>query len=131
MSEDVAKGFQFKYENFLWIEVHEIRKMERQGNPALALEYTLSLVKYLADEIKKETRDKADKIGKAFRSIRGEGPSFFVQGVDQHRARQRYAKMVLPGLIDELTSMLDRRGYMEKKGVKPRAKGHGKLRIQQ
>lgn len=129
MSDNVAKGFQFKYENFLWIEIHEIRKIQREGNHARALQYALSLVDYLADEIKKEFRDKAKKIGATLRSIRGRGPSQFVQAIKRNEARQLYAMTVLPSFIDELTSMLDKRGYMEKKGVKPRAKGPSRLRV--
>jgi len=131
METGVVKGFQFKYENFLWLEIAEVRKLERDKDYALALQYAISLVKYLPDGIKEKFEERARKIRADLRELTAnvQAPSLFVKGVVKNRRAQKYTKLALDSFIRDLSSELDKRGYMEKKPVQPRAAGHGRLRI--
>lgn len=131
METGVVKGFQFKYENFLWLEIVEVRKLERDKDYALALQYAISLVKYLPDGIKEKFEERSRKIRADLRELTAnvQAPSLFVKGVVKNRMAQKYTKLALDSFIRDLSSELDKRGYMEKKSIQPRAAGHGRLRI--
>ena len=90
------------------------------GDPAGALKYALGLVDYLADEIKQKFRDKAKKIKAHMQQIEAgtQGPYAFNRSLNRNRALQSYAFKMLPTFIDELSTMLDQRGYMEKKSMR-------------
>lgn len=111
-----VKGVQFNYVNFLWREIGIARDQQNMGNHRGALRLLITLVPYLPKGIKDQFRLKAAKIMEKMRKIESnvQGSTFLMRRIARNREATLYAKRVFEEFVDELSSALDKRGYMEK-----------------
>jgi len=121
------RGTQFTFEKFLWREIAEIRDFQNMNYHYEALKRLLSLIDYLPRDfqITLKFQEKAKKIEKEMRRIsdNATGVDAFTQMVDSLDALDGYAETVLRSLLSDLCLKLDKKGYMEKPGARPKYKG--------
>ena len=121
------RGTQFTFEKFLWREIAEIRDFQNMNQHYEALKRVLTLIDYLPRDfqITLKFQEKARKIEKEVKKISGNavGVDAYTQMVDRLDDLDYYAETVLRSLLSELCLKLDRKGYMEKPGARPRFKG--------
>jgi len=115
-----VKGVSFNYLQFLWSSIGTIRRTHEQGNFAGALKLATDLIVYLPESIKDEFREKAAKINYSFNQIRAgrilevqKIADFYIRGIFKNRLLQTYGNAALQQFVDELTTKLDKIGYME------------------
>jgi len=113
--EEQIKRKEFTYLSFLWKEYAEIRVAERDGNYPRALSLAISLVPYLPRAMKKKLGKEAKQIKEDMRQIiaKTKGSSFHNTQILKNRTLNGYASSKLPIFIDELSTLLDKRQYME------------------
>jgi hypothetical protein len=124
------RGTQFTFERFLWREIAEIRDFQNMNQHYEGLKRLLTLIDYLPRDfqITLKFQEKAQKIEKEMRRIsdNATGVDAFTQMVDSLDALDGYAETVLRSLLSDLCLKLDKKGYMEKPGTRPKYKP-GKL----
>ena len=116
MSEKKIHGAEFKYVDFLWKEIAKIRDCQTSGDLPQALRLATSLISYLPVAIKNKFRKPAKEIEKDIRNIltKVEGVDFHTTQMARNKALRQYAAEVLDSFMDEISTVLDKRGYMEK-----------------
>jgi len=125
-----AKQFQFKYENFLWLEIHDIRQVEKEGDYPEALRLLLSLFSYLPDSVKTQFRDRVKKEYEEVRKVLSVGGTdFYTTQVIQNRELRTYAHKVFPPLMDAFSTELWRLGYMERVAASPKRPSKDRMRV--
>jgi len=134
MSEDresIPRGFESPYESFVWKELGIIRELERQGEYYSALAYAVSLLKYLHPEVRKKHEEQGKLIAERIRAALNEARTgiWYNTQVLQNRVAERLGREYLDQFMTDLGNSLGRRAYMERVGAKPKAKGPGRLRI--
>jgi hypothetical protein len=127
-----VKGVSFNYLQFLWSQIGQVRSVQSQGNFAAAMKLVTSLIPYLPASMKDEFREKAQRIEESMNTIRSGRlrevqaiPDFFIRGIFKNRLLQTYANAALSKFVDDLTTKLDKMGYME--NVKSVPEGTGEV----
>ena len=115
-----VKGVSFNYLQFLWSGIGQIRKAQSEGDFAGAMGLMTSFIGYLPDSIKEEFRERAAQIRFSMNMIQTGRlkeiqavPDLFIRGIYKNRLLQLYANEAFSAFIDDLTTMLNRLGYME------------------
>ena len=130
MAIEVAKKFQFKYENFLWLEIHDIRQVEKENDYPRALSLLLSLFSYLPDSLKKQFRETVKNRYEEVRKVFAlSGVDFYTTHLRRNRAIANYARKTFPSLMDAFSTELWRLGYMERVGASPKRPSKERMRV--
>lgn len=115
-----VKGVSFNYLQFLWNGIGQIRQAQASGNYSGAMALVASFISYLPDSIKDDFRDRANHIQGVMDIIRSGSlavikriPDFYIRGIYRNRLLQLYANESLTKFIDDLTTQLNKLGYME------------------
>lgn len=115
-----VKGVSFNYLQFLWSKIGIVRQAQEQGNFAGAMKLLASLIPYLPDSIKDTFKEKAVRIEHSMTRIRTGNvpeikriPDFFLRGIFKNRLLQSYGNEAFNQFMDELTTKLNKMGYME------------------
>lgn len=115
-----VKGVSFNYLQFLWNGIGQIRQAQASGNFSGAMALVTSFISYLPDSIKDEFRDRANHIQGVMDIIKSGSlevirriPDFYIRGIYRNRLLQLYATESLTKFIDNLTTQLNKLGYME------------------
>jgi hypothetical protein len=115
-----VKGVSFNYLQFLWNSIGTIKRTHDQGDFSGALRLATELIGYLPQSIKEEFKEKAAKIDYSLNQIKTGSipqirkiPDFYLRGIFKNRLLQNYGNIALKTFIDELTTKLDKIGYME------------------
>lgn len=111
-----VSGVSFNYVNFLWENIAEIRRQQRDGNVVYALRLLTSLITYLPKDIQKKFQQKANRIDEElFKLVKGvDGSTLLTRHLSQNRAAKLFAAKMFKEFMGEVSSMLDSRGYMER-----------------
>jgi len=114
--ESTPRGFEHTYQSFLWRELSIIRELERNGDYYQALELAVSLLKYLAPEIREKQQEQARIIiNKVRRAIKNcPHIDFYTKMVAQNKISRRLGAHYLEQVITTLSDHLAHRLYMEK-----------------
>lgn len=117
MSADEIRGAEPKFQTFLWSEIQKIREAETQGDFSQALDRATGLIAYLPEDAKEKFRKRATGIreGLNYLATLNGGTDIFTSNVVKHRRLQKAASRLLDGFVNDLTSYLDGRGYMEQR----------------
>lgn len=115
-----VKGVSFNYLQFLWSGIGQIRQQQSLGNFSGSMALTTSFIPYLPDSMKDEFRKKANHINTVMNTIKSGSipaiqriPDFFMRGIYKNRLLQIYSNEVLTKFIDDMTTQLNKLGYME------------------
>lgn len=115
-----VKGVSFNYLQFLWSQIGQIRQQQAKGNPAGAMGLMTGLIDYLPDSIKEKFRDRARRIQEIMNQISSGSlpqiqkiPDYYTKGIYKNRLLQLFSNEAFQSFVDDLTSQLNRLGYME------------------
>lgn len=129
-----VKGVSFNFLQFLWADFGKIRQQQAQGNFAGSLQLIVQFIHYLPDSMKDEFRPKAHKIAQIQELIRNDAlpqlreiPDLYIRGVYRNRLLQTYSYAALEQLIDEISTALNKLGYMENLKVVQEGDADGQL----
>jgi len=130
--ENVPRGFENTYQNFVWKELGIIRELERAGEYYEALAFSVSLLKYLQPEVREKQEKHAKtlllQVKETVRQIGGR--DFFTNQLAKNRVAERLGREYLEEVIGELTSQLAGRAYMEKgAAASPRRRSKERMKV--
>ena len=115
-----VKGVSFNYLQFLWSGIGQVRQQQAAGNYSGAMALVASFISYLPDSIKDDFRDRANHIQEVMDTIKSGSlevirkiPDLYIRGIYRNRLLQLYANDALTSFIDDLTTQLNKLGYME------------------
>jgi len=115
-----VKGVSFNYLQFLWNGIGQVRQQHALGNYSGAMALVASFIGYLPDSIKEQFRDRANHIQGVMDIIKSgrlevikKIPDLYIRGIYKNRLLQLYANKALTKFIDNLTTQLNKLGYME------------------
>jgi len=116
VEDEVFKGLQFNFSNFLWRSLASIHAAEDEGDYMTALMRALSLVKFLPAKIKNELRDDVLRIESELRrvsrcNIRGH---HYTRMLVRNRLLQNKAYRFYDAFVSKMIELLDERGYLER-----------------
>jgi len=114
--EGLPKGFESPYLSFLWKELGIIRELEREGAYYQALDYSVSLVKYLHPAVQEEVGNEGKKIMDTvnYNVSRSVGVDRFTTWNAQNREAKRLGRAYLDKFVTLLSNQLSERLYMER-----------------
>ena len=111
-----SKGFEGSYQHFVWKELSIIRELERNEEFYQALNYSVSLLKYLQPEVRKKQEKNAKaifaKIRQKVANIRG--TDLFTTQIMRNRLAKQLGQEYLEEVIIGLSDQLGERAYMER-----------------
>jgi len=115
--ENVPRGFESSYQGFVWRELSIIRKLEREGNYYMAVQYSVSLLKYLQPEVRKKQETRGHKIlEKVDEKVDNTyAVDLFTTQLVKNSVAAELGKKYLEEIITALSNQLGSRAYMEKK----------------
>lgn len=115
-----VKGVSFNWLQFLWNNVGQIRKAQIEGNISLALKETATLISYLPPDLKEIFEGRAKMIRESINTIvTGNLPKLQEVTDVFHRRNLKqkilatYSEEAFDAFINDLTTELNARGYME------------------
>jgi len=113
-----VKGVQFNYVNFLWKELARIRDLEVQKEYVAAFHLSMSLMKYLPNDIQAKFTKDIENYRNVMRAIpekvRSQAIDRFNADIRINDISQQYANKRLELFLSDVCKMLDKKGYMEK-----------------
>lgn len=127
--EGAPRGFEGTYQAFVWRELSMIRELERRGEFYRALEYAVSLLKYLQPIIRKKLEKEADELIQEVRTAINSGDRYdwFIDGSYRNNIAEDLGYKYLQKVVTALGDLLGERWYMEKGSVSPRHKAKTRL----
>lgn len=130
MQEIAPRGFEGSYQSFVWKELSIIRELERNKEYYQALQFSVSLLKYLQPEVRKRQETNAKNIITKIREAiaNTKGSSFFTTTIIRNQLAKQLGQEYLEEIITALSNQLGARAYMERRGISPRAKSGGRLK---
>lgn len=118
MTEEIGKEVKAVLPTFIGFVMrilNEIWQDWSDDKPVSALSKAVRFVLFLPEDLKKDLRGPATKITKEInQAYKLEGVDFYTTQLVRNREARRIAYLRLPGFIDQLTGLLDKRGYLEK-----------------
>lgn len=116
MQEFTPRGFEGSYQHFVWKELSIIRELERNREYYQALDYSVSLLKYLQPEVRRKQEKNAHtilaKIRQQVANMRGS--NFYSTKILQNRLARQLGQQALEEIITMLSDQLGERAYMER-----------------
>lgn len=121
-----VKGVSPNYMQFLWRNIVAFRECQTQGDYASSIKLAATLISYLPEDFKKRFEKKAERIVESLNLISSQQlPQIqaitdpFQRHIFTSKLLNTYSFESLNGFIDELASMLEKKGYLEVKSYVP------------
>lgn len=113
---ETPRGFENPYQAFVWKELSIIRELERQGNYYQALQFSVSLLKYLHPDIRKRQEEQARAILKKVTQVVNQArtSSYYTSLILKNRLAKSLGRECLEKVITALNDQLGARLYMER-----------------
>jgi len=111
------RDVQYNFSNFLWHNLMEIHELESRGHYTEALILSVDLVKYLPPVVRAELEKHVREIKREIELVDEPflNKHHFVRLLMRERKKNALAKKLLDDFICKMISLLDKRGYLEKR----------------
>jgi hypothetical protein len=126
-----VKGVSFNYLQFLWGNYALIRKAQAEGDIPKALKLAATLVDYLPSALKTEFQKRADQILESMNIISAGNikqlqdiPDIFLRRAAKIRILNNYSYLALRSFVNDMSTELQKRGYMESVDFADEGFGH-------
>lgn len=116
---EAIKEAQCNFLSFLWKHLIAISELESEKKYYEAFERLCMLIRWMPEDFQSKFgfREKSQvMLGKLY-EIRSDNPTFQRRFNSVSEARNMEAKKALDSFVPEFAIMLDKKGYMERKGV--------------
>lgn len=120
MSDDIEaiKEAQCNFLSFLWKHLIAVSELEAQKKYYEAFNRLCMLIRWMPEDFQNKFgfKEKSQTILLRLHEIKSDDPTLQRRTINTYQARNSAAKKALDDFVPEFAIMLDKKGYMERKG---------------
>lgn len=121
-----VKGVSPNYMQFFWRNIVAFREAQTQGDYATSIKLAATLIDYLPEDFKDKFQERAERIIESLNLISSQNLQVIQQIADPFKRHiytskllNTYSFQALNGFINEMSAMLEEKGYLEMKSYVP------------